>query len=224
MRRAHRLVLASWLTICGLVLMAAVSGAAADLTPGDDACALLGDMAALPVEAGAQGPGDCAAILKCRFEAREAAGLEEAETSALTMEEACERVGRVLSLTEPQAQKLALAVPDSAPPGCRQFLGCIANSLSGSASASKSTLHEAAPQWKAEFDRICAQVPIAGSLEVEELQQLIVDTDELIVALKGSDIPQAKLFVQRLERCRSFFEYSIELLAGETDPESGPQL
>lgn len=67
---------------------------------------------------------------------------------------------------------------------------------------------------KAEFDRICAQVPIAGSLSVAQLRQLIDDSLALSDQLKDSEIPQAKIWIQRLKMCRDFFEYSIEVIEG----------
>jgi len=64
---------------------------------------------------------------------------------------------------------------------------------------------------KAEFDRICGQVPNAPSLTEEQLQALIEDCKTLREALAHSEDPQAKIFLKRLQMCEDFFEYSLEV-------------
>lgn len=66
--------------------------------------------------------------------------------------------------------------------------------------------------WKGEFERICSQTKVATSLEPEELQLLISDSEKLLGELKESEDPGAKIYVFRLEKCKVFFEYAYELL------------
>ena len=66
---------------------------------------------------------------------------------------------------------------------------------------------------KAEFDRICGQVQVAPSLTAEQLRQLIEDCDALMERLRVSENPQAKVLIVRIQMCRDFFGYSLELLA-----------
>ena len=68
---------------------------------------------------------------------------------------------------------------------------------------------------KAEFDRICGQVQLAPTLTLEQLQQLIEDCDALIEKLKVSENPQAKVLIKRIQMCRDFFQYSIDVMAEE---------
>ena len=75
---------------------------------------------------------------------------------------------------------------------------------------------------KAELDRICTRVSIASTLSPEQIHQLIEDCDALSVLFRSSGDPKAKIFLRRLEMCRSFFEYSLQLQEIAEDPIDEP--
>jgi hypothetical protein len=64
---------------------------------------------------------------------------------------------------------------------------------------------------KAEFARICAQVPVAPELHEAELQALLEDCVTLRQLLQRAENPQAKVLLKRLKMCEDFFRYSLEL-------------
>lgn len=64
---------------------------------------------------------------------------------------------------------------------------------------------------RAEFDRICGQVQAAPSLPSDRIQGLIGESSALADRLADSELPQAKILLKRLEMCREFFEYTLEL-------------
>lgn len=64
---------------------------------------------------------------------------------------------------------------------------------------------------RAEFDRICGQVQAAPDLSSEEIQELILASTALSEALTQSEGPQAKVLIKRLEMCREFFEWLLEV-------------
>ncbi len=65
--------------------------------------------------------------------------------------------------------------------------------------------------WKDRFDDICSRVQIAESLSKAELRDLIKRSDELIKELEKLNLPVKKVYIFRLKKCRSFFEYVIQL-------------
>ena len=82
----------------------------------------------------------------------------------------------------------------------------------------------AAQTWKDEFDRICVQTVEATSLSTEQLRSLVNDSDALLKRLEGVNDPGKKVYVLRLQKCRSFFLYMIELKesGGATGKQSAP--
>ncbi len=76
---------------------------------------------------------------------------------------------------------------------------------------SGSTLFAKETNWKDEFDSICSKVQISESLSTEELNQLIKRSEELIKRLEKLDLPVKKVYIFRLKKCKSFFEYVIQL-------------
>jgi len=73
-----------------------------------------------------------------------------------------------------------------------------------------------ANDWRTEFDDLCSQVPNGTSLSREELLSLIDRTDTLIERLKEMDLESKDIFLFRLKKCRSFFQYMIDLKELET--------
>ncbi|MBI5503180.1 MAG: hypothetical protein HY899_00150 [Deltaproteobacteria bacterium] len=65
--------------------------------------------------------------------------------------------------------------------------------------------------WKEEFDRICAETVTATSLSAEQLRALVKDSDALLARLASVDDPGKKVYVMRLQKCRSFFLYMLGL-------------
>ena len=65
--------------------------------------------------------------------------------------------------------------------------------------------------WKDRFDEICGKVQIAESLSTEEVQKLIKESEELIKRLQELDQPVKKVYIFRLKKCRSFFQYILQL-------------
>ncbi len=68
-----------------------------------------------------------------------------------------------------------------------------------------------AEEWKDEFDRICSQTFDASSLSTEQLRSLVKDSDELLKRLEKISAAEKKVYSLRLEKCRNFFAYMIEV-------------
>lgn len=69
----------------------------------------------------------------------------------------------------------------------------------------------AAGTWKEEFDRICGQTIEATSLSTEQLRALVKDSEALLVRLEGISDPGKKVYIMRMQKCRSFFAYMVGL-------------
>ena len=59
--------------------------------------------------------------------------------------------------------------------------------------------------WKESFDRICAISGDSEGLTIVQLEELIVESDELLLRIEASEIPQKKVYLIRLKKCRNFF-------------------
>lgn len=70
-----------------------------------------------------------------------------------------------------------------------------------------------AATWKEEFDRLCGQTVVATSLSPEQLRALVADSDALLARLDGVNDPAKKVYILRLQKCRSFFAYMLGLKA-----------
>ena len=68
-------------------------------------------------------------------------------------------------------------------------------------------------EWLDEFEDICSKVMIGDELTVEELQGIIERADKLKSVIEASENPSKKVYLMRLQKCRAFFEYAIELKA-----------
>lgn len=64
--------------------------------------------------------------------------------------------------------------------------------------------------WRASFDDICSKVDSSGSLSEKELAALIERVDKLVPEIQASSDPSKKIYLQRIKRCRSLFEFMIE--------------
>lgn len=72
--------------------------------------------------------------------------------------------------------------------------------------------------WKEEFQRICSNTDIAISLSPEQLAQLIKDSEGLLGRLREVQDPWAKVYIFRLENCRKFFGFALEVKKNEESP------
>jgi ribosome-binding protein aMBF1 (putative translation factor) len=74
-----------------------------------------------------------------------------------------------------------------------------------------------AQSWKDEFDEICAKVNIAHTLSEKQLTELINRADTLIKKLEKMDMKSKRLYIFRLEKCKKFFQYNLELKRSKTE-------
>ena len=65
-----------------------------------------------------------------------------------------------------------------------------------------------------EFDQLCIHTPEASSLPMEKLRELLADCDKLQKRIEGSSDGKKKLLLFRLNKCRNFYAYMIELKEG----------
>ncbi len=66
-------------------------------------------------------------------------------------------------------------------------------------------------QWKEEFKRLCSYTDVAHTLPVEELQQLVKDSDVLLEKLKALEASEVKVYIFRLKKCRNMYVYTLEV-------------
>ena len=59
--------------------------------------------------------------------------------------------------------------------------------------------------WQESFDRICAITADSDNLTIEQLSDLITESDDVLLKIKASDDPKKKLYLIRLKKCRNFF-------------------
>jgi len=78
-----------------------------------------------------------------------------------------------------------------------------------------------AQSWIADFDGICAQAEFAESLPTAKLKELIAESDKLLGVIEASNDPRKKVYIFRLKKCRSLFEYIMDLR--ETKDTPAPQ-
>jgi hypothetical protein len=72
-----------------------------------------------------------------------------------------------------------------------------------------------AKAWKEDFDRLCGYVAEAESLPTDELKKISVECDSLLETLQALDAPEKKVYIFRLEKCKKFFQYILELRDNE---------
>jgi hypothetical protein len=71
----------------------------------------------------------------------------------------------------------------------------------------------AAPAWRAEFDEICAKTQDAMALSTEELRQLVTRAEKLQPELERLEPTQRKVYLRRLEACRSLYQFVLDTRA-----------
>lgn len=65
--------------------------------------------------------------------------------------------------------------------------------------------------WKTEFDNLCGKTEESMTMKVDELKDLVARCDKLKPIIEGSDHPQKKIFLKRLEMCKKLFSYMVEV-------------
>ena len=64
--------------------------------------------------------------------------------------------------------------------------------------------------WKPAFEEICSKVQATDTLSTAEITALIERADKLVPVIQASDSPSKKVYVMRLKKCRSLFEFIID--------------
>lgn len=80
-----------------------------------------------------------------------------------------------------------------------------------------------AQSWIEDFDSICAQAEFAESLPTPKLKGLIAESDKLLGVIEASSDPRKKVYIFRLKKCRSLFEYILDLREMKNTPSPGKQ-
>ncbi len=71
-------------------------------------------------------------------------------------------------------------------------------------------LASAQDDWRAEFDDICSKTTDAMSLPKDEIKKLVERCDALKPRIEKLDESAAKVYLKRLQRCRSLFVFVLE--------------
>ena len=61
--------------------------------------------------------------------------------------------------------------------------------------------------WQESFDRICAITADSENLTIDQLNNLITESDELLIKIEAGEIPKKKLYLIRLKKCRNFLAF-----------------
>jgi polyhydroxyalkanoate synthesis regulator phasin len=203
-----------------VILISAIPSSlpAVDAPNAHEACSLISEQSELPTESierilarhSASGEAErplsdeCASALACLLEARRLVDGEEQEGSAASggdPSRVCRRLEQAGVLSSASVERFAeKGEMDSA---CRSFLDCLLRSATEPVAEGES--------WKERFERICAQIEIAETLTREELEELIRECDALLEELQTLQAPGARVYVFRLEKCRDFFRYTLDL-------------
>jgi len=67
-----------------------------------------------------------------------------------------------------------------------------------------------------DFDKLCVHTQEAESLSLERLQELVTECDQLQKRIEESSDQKKKLLLFRLNKCRNFLAYMIELKKGDS--------
>ena len=68
----------------------------------------------------------------------------------------------------------------------------------------------AAETWKESFNDICSKTQATDNMSVQELKLLVDRAEKLAPEIQASDEPGKKVYLQRLKKCRSLYEFMIE--------------
>ena len=73
----------------------------------------------------------------------------------------------------------------------------------------------AAAGWKTEFDAVCGQTDNAADMTVAELTRAVARCDALLPQIEALEATPRKLYLKRLQMCRSLFAFMLESKAKE---------
>ncbi len=76
-------------------------------------------------------------------------------------------------------------------------------------------------EWRAEFQRLCGQAQAASSLASEELRSLVEESALLVEFFQARAERSQRVFLFRIKKCRSLFQYMLELR--ESRPSTGEE-
>ena len=62
-------------------------------------------------------------------------------------------------------------------------------------------------EWQDSFDRICAITAESENLTIDQLNDLINESDVLLLKIEADNVPKKKLYLIRLKRCRNFLVF-----------------
>jgi hypothetical protein len=83
------------------------------------------------------------------------------------------------------------------------IVACLLTLATGSAAYAEDS-------WKPSFEEICSKVQATDNLSTAELAALIDKADKLAPVIQASDSPSKKVYILRLKKCRSLFEFIID--------------
>jgi len=66
--------------------------------------------------------------------------------------------------------------------------------------------------WREEFNELCGDTQKAAAFGQDDLNKLIARCGKLSSELEVSDSPQKKAYIYRIEKCKNFYQFLIELL------------
>jgi len=66
------------------------------------------------------------------------------------------------------------------------------------------------PDWKKEFEEVCARTQDAMALSAEELGTFVSRCDELKLQIEKLDDSRRKVYSRRLQVCRDLYQFVIE--------------
>jgi hypothetical protein len=69
--------------------------------------------------------------------------------------------------------------------------------------------------WREEFNELCGDTQKAATLGQDDLNKLVARCGKLSSELEGSDSTQKKAYIYRVEKCKNFYQFLIELLETE---------
>lgn len=67
-----------------------------------------------------------------------------------------------------------------------------------------------AEEWKPKFDEICSKTRETDNLTLKDLTDLIDRSDKLMPEIQSSSDPSKKIYMQRLKKCKSLFEFIVD--------------
>jgi hypothetical protein len=68
----------------------------------------------------------------------------------------------------------------------------------------------ASPDWRKEFEEVCAKTQDAMALPLEELKSLVARCDRLKPQIDRLDESKRKVYSRRLQVCRDLYQFVLE--------------